>query len=174
MNPKAAEKNTETPPPEEVHLTWKSPSRLFKKRNKEYFTNVAAIVFLLVVILVFAREYMFILAVLSVVFFIYVTSTVAPEEIEHRLTNLGIESGGRFYRWGEMVDFWYEEQWGQVMMVIRSVARGRVMILINPQDKEKIREIVVQYVPFREQPPTNWMDNASRWISEKVPLEKPV
>src|SRR4030067_3006442 len=84
---------------EEVYLRWTSPSRLFKPRNREFFTNIGAIVFLLMVILVFAREFALIAAVLGVVFFIYVTSTVPPEDVEHRLTNLGLDSAGHFYRW---------------------------------------------------------------------------
>jgi hypothetical protein len=39
--------------------------------------------------------------------------------------------------------------------------------------KEKIRELVAKYIPFREEPDRNWVDNAARWITEKVPLEKP-
>lgn len=167
-------KSNEEMKKEEVIFQWKSPSRLFKKRDKEYFTNIGAIVFLLVVILFFAREYMFILAVLSIVFFIYVTSTVEPEEIEHKITNLGIESGDSFYRWGELVDFWYEEQWGQSLFVVQSLARGRIMMLLSKtMNKDKVREAVAQYVPYREHPQKTWMDNASRWISEKIPLEKP-
>src|SRR3990170_8319283 len=104
---------------EEIYLEWSSPSRLFKKRDREYFTNIGAIVFLLVIILVFAREFVLIAAVLSIVFLIYVLSTVPPEEIAHRITNLGIESAGHFYPWETLVDFWFEHQWGQTLLVLR-------------------------------------------------------
>ena len=87
---------------QEILLLWSSPARLFKKRDKEYFTNIGAIVFLLVVILVFAREFVLIAAVLSIVFLVYVLSTVPPENVEHKITNLGIESAGHYYRWEEL------------------------------------------------------------------------
>lgn len=157
---------------EEVYLTWSSPSRLFKKRDKEFFTNVGAIVFFLVIILIFAREYMFILAILSIVFFIYVTSTVPPENVSHRLTNLGIESAGHFYRWEDLQEFWYEEQWGQVKMVIRPVYGSLLIVLLGNEDKTKVREIVTKHIPFREQPQKSFIDNAARWLTEKIPLEK--
>ena len=54
----------------EVYLAWASPSRLFKKRDREYFTNVGAIVVLLIVILNFAREFLLIAAVVSIVLLI--------------------------------------------------------------------------------------------------------
>src|SRR5476651_2211472 len=96
-----------------VYLSWKSPSRLFKKRDKEFFRNIAAIVFLLLVILFFAKEFPLILAVISVSFLIYVFSTVPPEEVSHTISNLGIESAGHFYRWEDLDEFWFDEQWGQ-------------------------------------------------------------
>lgn len=157
----------------EVHLNWTAPSRLFKKRDKEYFTNIGAIVFLLVVILIFAREFLLIAAVVSVVFLIYVLSTVPPENVEHTITNLGIESVGHFYRWEELIEFWFEEQWGQGMLVIQPKLGSRIIILLGTVNREKIRELLAEHIPYREQPEKTWVDNAATWLSKKVPLEKP-
>ena len=157
----------------EVRLTWNSPSRLFKKRDKEYFTNVGAIVFLLVVILIFAREFLLVAAVVSIVFLIYVLSTVPPEEVTHTITNLGIESAGHFYRWEELAEFWFEDQWGQTMLIIKPLMGTRLIILLGSADAKKIRELVAEHIPFREQPEKTWVDNAASWLSKKVPLEKP-
>lgn len=157
---------------EEVYLAWSSPSRLFKRRDKEYFTNIGAIVFLLVVILVFAREFLLIAAVVSIVFLIYVLSTVPPEEVTHRLTNLGIESAGHFYRWEELVEFWFEQQWGQTLLILRPFLGSRIIILLGGHDQAKVRELVAQHIPFREQPEKTWVDNAASWLTKKIPLEK--
>ncbi|MDO8451452.1 MAG: hypothetical protein Q7S76_01135 [bacterium] len=158
---------------EEVYAAWDAPSRLFKKRDKEYFTNIGAIVFLLTIILVFAREFLLIAAVLSVVFVVYVLSTVPPEEMHHKITNLGIETGGAFYRWEDIGDFWMEEQWGQHYLVIRPVLAPRLIVLLGHQSREKIREYVARHIPFRDKPQRNWVDNAANWLTQKIPLEKP-
>lgn len=157
----------------EVYLSWTSPSRLFKKRDKEYFTNIGAIVFFLIVILVFAREFLLIAAVVSVVFLIYVLSTVPPEDIEHHITNIGIESAGHFYRWDELAGFWFEDQWGQGMLVFKPHVGTRIIILLGHEDRDKIRELLVEYIPFHEKPEKTWVDNAATWLSKKVPLDKP-
>jgi len=172
MEPESAQGEKETKR-EEVYLSWTSPSRLFKHRDKDFFTNIAAIVFLLTVILVFAREYLLILALLSIAFLVYVLSTVPPEEVKHRITNLGIESVGHFYRWEELVEFWFEEQWGQTMLVLRPILGTRIIILLTGQDRAKVRELVAKNIPFREQPEKSWVDNAAHWLTEKIPLEKP-
>ena len=167
VSPTAEEKR------EEVYLEWTSPSRLFKKRDREYFTNIAAIVFLLSVILIFAREFVLIAAVLSIVFLIYVLSTVPPDDIKHRITTLGIESAGRFYRWEQLFEFWLESQWGQTILVLRPMWGSRIIILLGNQDSSKVRELIAKQIPFREQPEKTWVDNAAHWLTQKIPLEKP-
>lgn len=159
---------------EEVLLSWSSPSRLFKRRDKEYFTNIGAIVFLIIIILVFAREFVFIFAVLSIVFLVYVLSTVPPEEVKHRITNLGIESAGHFYRWESLHEFWFEEQWGQMLLLLRPIFGARTVILLGRQEREKVRTLIAKYIPYREEPEKNLVDNAAKWLSAKIPLEKPV
>jgi hypothetical protein len=171
MDPEAAQGAKEEKR-EEVYLQWSSPSRLFKRRDKDFFTNIAAIVFLLTVILVFAREYLLILALLSIAFLVYVLSTVPPEEVKHRVTNLGIESAGHFYRWEEFVEFWFEEQWSQTMLMLRPILGSRIIILLAEQERAKVRELIAKHIPYREQPEKSWVDNAARWLTEKIPLEK--
>lgn len=172
-NPTATPNPNSRPPiPEELLLEWTAPSRLFKKRDKEYFTNIGAIVFFLSIILVFAREFVLIAAVLAIVFLVYVLSTVPPEDIKHRITTLGIESAGHFYRYEQIAEFWFEEQWGQNMLVLKPFLGARIIILTGMQDKNKVREILAQFIPFREQPERSWVDNASNWLTKKIPLEK--
>ena len=172
MDPEPAE-NTDEPVKEETYASWTSASRIFKKRNKEYFTNIGAIVFLLIIILVFAREYMFILAVLSIVFFVYVMSTVEPEDVKHRITNIGIESAGHFYRWDTLMEFWFDTQWDQTMMILRPIIGSRIIILLGSEDREKIQKLVSKHIAYREEPDKSWVDNAAKWLTDKIPLEKP-
>jgi len=114
-----------------------------------------------------------VVAVLSIVFFIYVTSTVPPEDIEHKITNLGIESAGHYYRWEELFEFWFEGRWGQEMIVIRPLAGSLITILLGETKKEKVRELIASHIPFREEPQKSWVDNAATWLTEKIPLDKP-
>jgi len=157
---------------QETLLSWSSPARLFKKRDGDYFKTIGAIVFLLTIILVFASEYVLVIAMLSIVFLIYVLSTVPPEEVEHRITNLGIESAGHYYRYEEFADFWLEDQWGQTKLVLRPYVGVLTIILLGANMKDKVRELLAKHLPFREQPEKTWVDNASSWLSKKIPLEK--
>jgi hypothetical protein len=166
---------TDTLPKSEEHevlLSWFSPSRLFKRRDKDYFKNIGAIVFFLSIIFFFMKEFLLIVAILSVVFLVYALSTVPPENVKHKITNLGIESADHFYPWDSLVDFWFEEQWGQTMLMIRPQIGVRITILLGDQHKDHVRDLVAKYIPFREKPMKSWVDNAAHWLTEKVPLEK--
>ena len=156
----------------EVYLSWSSPSRLFKKRDVEFYKTIGAIVFLLTIILVFASEFVLVLAMLSIVFLVYVLSTVPPENVDHKITNLGMESAGHYYRWEELDEFWFEEQWGQTLLVLKPQIGPRIVVLLGGEKKEKIRELLAKHIPFREVPEKTWMDNASSWLSSKVPLDQ--
>ena len=156
----------------EVYLSWSSPSRLFKKRDAEFYKMIGAIVFLLTIILVFASEFVLVLAMLSIVFLVYVLSTVPPENVDHRITNLGIESAGHYYRWEELSEFWFDSQWGQALLVLKPFMGPRIVILLGLEKKEKVRELLTKHIPFRETPDRTWVDNASSWLSAKIPLER--
>lgn len=156
-----------------IYLTWEAPSRLFKKRDKEFFRNIGAIVFFLLVILIFAREFPLILAVIAVSFLVYVFSTVQPENVKHILSNKGVETGGRDYKWSDLKLFWFDEQWGQkYVTLVTEVENLRVIMLLGDQDSEAIKEILNRFIKFEKQPQKTLVDNAAHWLSRKIPLEK--
>lgn len=156
-----------------VELKWSSPARLFKKRDKEYFRNIGAIVFFLLVILVFAREFVLVAAVLSIVFLLYVLSTVPPDSVEHKITDYGIESAGHFYRWEELSDFWFERQWDQEMVVIRPILGSLIIVLLGKMDRDTLKTEMEKRIAYKETPQKSWVDNAADWLGKKIPLEKP-
>src|SRR3989344_3962647 len=84
--------------PEEAKtlFAWKAPLRPFKKRDREYYTTVGAIVFLVAVILFFLKEWLLIGVVVALAFVSYVFASVPPGEDEHMVTNKGIRTGERF------------------------------------------------------------------------------
>lgn len=159
---------------QEILMTWKSPSRPFKKRQKEFYTTIAAIVFLLAVILIFIKEFLLIGAILALAFVAYVLATVPPEEVEHKVMTNGLDSVGHFYKWEELASFWFGEKWGQPILLVQTRLRfpGRLVILTAGQDSEKIKSQLQKHLTFKEKPEANWMDDAAKWLGEKVPLEK--
>lgn len=171
--------NTNTQKEEELKeertlLSWKSPARPFKKRDKDYFTTIGAMVFLFVVILLFLKEFLLIAVILSLAFVSYVLAAVPPEEVEHRITSRGIETGKVFYPWEELGVFWFTTKWKQDVLWVQTWRRlpGYLLILLGEKSKEEVKRTLSKYIIFVEHSPKNWLDQAAEWLSQKIPLEK--
>ncbi|MCL5675748.1 MAG: hypothetical protein M1120_01325 [Patescibacteria group bacterium] len=179
--PENKNKPAETPVipqvPKEIKtvMVWKSASRPFKRRDREYFTTIAAIVFLLAVILLFLKEFLLIGVILAFMFVSYVLATVPPEEVDHKITTEGITTGGKSYLWTELKDFYFVQKWGSKILNINTKFKfpGRLIILLGSEEEKRIKEELGKYLSYRESAPITWMDNAADWLSQRVQLEKP-
>ncbi len=154
-------------------LEWSSPARFFTKRSREYYTTVGAIVFLLSIILFFFEEWLAIVVMLAVAFVAYVFSKVPPENIKHRITMFGIETMGYRYTWLELYEFWFEEKIGETMLTIqtRLPFPSRLHILLGSETREKVKDVLQEYLPYKAEPVHTFVDRAADWLSNKFPLE---
>jgi len=159
-----------------ILIEWKSPSRPFKKRDRDYFTTIGAMVFLIVVILFFIKEWLLIGAILSFTFLVYILNTIPPEEVDHKITNKNITSADHIYEYKDLGQFWFVQKFGHPVLIIQTKKRfpARLLILLNGIEEKKIRETLSPYLSYKENPEKTWMDNAAEWLSKKVPLEKNV
>jgi hypothetical protein len=155
-------------------LVWTAPERPFKKRSREYFTTIGAIVFLIGVILLFLQEWLLILVMVALMFVAYIMSTVEPRQVEHQITNRGIITGGKKYEWETLNRFWFTEKLGEKILQIETLVGlpRHLFLMLGETKQEAIKKILADYLPF-EEPEKTWIDNASEWISRRVPLETP-
>jgi len=160
------------PEPERNLLVWNAAERLYKKRDREYYTTVGVIVLLLSVILLFAKEFLLVGVILSLGFVSYVLASVPPGKIKHRVTNKGIRTGKKLYRWNALGRFWFETKWKQTVLNIESLFGfpGKLVMVMDEKDKKHINETLSKYL-VKEKPLPTLLDKAAKWIQEKVPLE---
>lgn len=161
------------PPPLKTLLEWESPARPFKKRDREYFTTIAAIVFLVSVILLFIQEWLLIAVIISLMFISYVLATVKPENVKHKITTRGIKTGKRNYKWEDFDHFWISERWGHKILNLRLTAPMApiIQILLGDKEEKEIKETIEKYLIY-DKPEDNFLDKAAEWLQEKFPLEK--
>lgn len=160
--------------PEEAKtlFSWKAPVRPFKKRSREYFTTLAAIVFLIGVILFFLKEWFLIGVVAALMFVTWVLATVPPEEEEHLVTNKGLRVHGRFYPWEWLQQFWFVTKLSERLLMVQTklVAPRRLMLVLRVVEEEKVKETLTKYLIF-DKPEETWLEKAGQWLQKKVPLE---
>lgn len=146
---------------------WQSFSRPYTRRDVRWFVYTLLLVAIIILVLLFIREFFIIAPVLALTFLSYALATVPPELIENSITTHGINTGGHSFIWEELDDFWFLEKRGFVSLNFDTFLplQSRISILINKEDKEKIRQILARYRPYREIPKTTWIDNAADYLS---------
>ena len=157
---------------ERVLFVWRAPSRLFKKKPKEFFTTIGAIVILVLIILLFVQQFMLMAVVIAFSFVAYMYATVEPESIEHTITTRGFRSADNFYRWDVLGRYWIEEKDGETVLYVETLLNfPRQLIMVIPKDKtDEVFELLQPYV-FHEKPEPGFLDKSTDWLKEKFPIE---
>jgi len=154
-------------------LKWQAAVRPFKKRDRDYYTTIAAIVFLLAVILLFLKEWLLIAVLIALMFVAYVLATVEPEKTDHEITTRGVVTGDKSYAFEDLRTFWFSKKWKDTILNIDTNLKfpGRLMMLVGDKTEKQIKDILKKYI-MEEIPEDTFMDKSAKWLQEKVPLEK--
>ena len=110
---------------------------------------------------------------ISALFLYYVLSTVPPQDIKYKLTNRGVYFGENRYEWDMFTRFWFKTSLSNEMIHFETILRfpQQISLVINKEDKEKIKELVVKKLPLIDESP-NFVDKLTKWGISKLPLEK--
>lgn len=162
------------PVPEENLATWEAPARPFKKRKKQFFSTVLIIAILVALILFFAGQVLPVALVISVVFLVYVTAMIPPQNVSVKLTNYGFYIDKDAYAWYEMGRYWFEHKQGFETLQIelgRFPNRLSLVLIDGVTPNKDNLELVLSEVLLKEKPKPTTFEKASIWLSEKIPLE---
>lgn len=157
---------------EEIILEWQAPSRVYYPRNRQVYTTVAAMVFLVCLILFFLSQFLLIAVAIALAFLFYVLNTVPPTTIKLKLTNYGIWVEDTLYYWEEMGRFWFTSKGEQTVLHVE-VARFPFRLTILTQDipEQDLTDLLSQ-VLINQQPKPSFFDQAADWLERTIPLEK--
>lgn len=158
-------------------LVFKSPSRPPIVLDRELYAFSVAVALLLSIIVAFFGEYIAILLIWAVLFFIIALSIRPPEDVEHKITTEGITSLNHVYLWEELGPFWFTKKGGYTVLHIiqPGYALGSLLVVI-PQDMEiaKVRDTLAKYLPFVETPEKSRTDRLTDWFTAKINKAKSV
>ncbi len=164
--------NPGVPQPEQTLFKWMAPSRPFKLRDRQFFTTIIVIAALISILLAFAGEWMLIATIAAMIFAYYIWSTVPPEDVEYSITTRGVRVHGQLYRWEDLVQWWFEDKWGQKMLVIATplAVAKRLHLLLGQTPEDSVKQVMEKHLVM-EKPPETVTDKAGKWVAEKFPLE---
>src|SRR3989344_4216707 len=127
----------------ETLLVWEGISRPYRKKDRSYYTTIAVIVFLLILISLLAREYLLVGVILSITFVSYVLAFIPPQNITYKISTQGITIGEHFYFWHDLDSFWFKNKEGQQVLFIQTRLRfpGILVLVLRDQDEEEVKKI---------------------------------
>lgn len=154
-------------------LSWEAPSRPFRKKDRSYYTTIAILAILLVLIAFLAREFLLIGVILSFAFVAYVLAFVPPHQISYKISTQGITIGEDFYFWHFLDAFWFKEKDGNKVLHIQTQLRfpAQLMLVLGDQKEDDVKKIVARFLPFVEVPYKSWMEKWSESLQKHFPLE---
>lgn len=157
---------------EKVLFEWEAPERAYQKKSKDFWITAIAILILVSVILIFIDEFFLIMALISVLFVYYALSSVPPGNIKNKLTNRAVYFGELRYEWSGLQNFWFKKSLSNQTINFDTMLRfpRMVSLVINPEDQEKLKEIVIKRIPMLENSPT-FVDKLTKWFADRLPLE---
>lgn len=161
--------------PIKTFLSWKASSRPFRKKDRSYYTTIAILVILLILIALLAREILLVGVLLALAFVAYVLGFVPPEEVEYKISAQGVTVGDHFYFWEDLDSFWFSEKESSKIVHILTHFRfpGQLMLVLGSEGEEEVKKVVARYLPYHEIPPKSLMDSWAQGLQKHFPLENP-
>jgi hypothetical protein len=139
---------------ENLIYKWTAPTRLFLKRDKQWYWTMLLIFLIASVFLLYIKEWVLILVLLSILFVLYVSSLVPPEETEHQITTLGVRTFAELYTWEMLKDFWISYRSGrEILNIDTSISSPtRLIMLYSTQDKANLINALKTKLRYMEPP----------------------
>lgn len=156
-------------------MSWKAPSRPYRKKERSYYTTVALLIVLVSMIAFFWGERLLIGALLALGFLVYVLNFTPPQDIEYKISTQGITIGDHFYHWEELDSFWFSKKEGQNILNVLTKFRfpGLLMLVMGETPEEELKTVTARYLPFHEIAPKSTLEKWSESLQKHFPLETP-
>ena len=154
-------------------ISWKSPVRVYKARTRRYFIKIALFAVIFILAAIAFEEIALVGVILALVFMAYVLALSAPETIEHKITNMGITSGGRAFLWEELDSFWFDRRGDDRLLVIQTNMHfpTRLIILLTNVSERTLLDLLEKHLHFHQGPVHTLFDKWALFLQERINLE---
>lgn len=154
-------------------LTWSAPGRPYSKKGRQFYLTVMLLAVLFGIILFLISEYTLIVVVFALAFVSIALSYVPPHNFHYKISTEGIKVQDYFYLWQELYDFYFKKIEGQDILIVRTQAflPGELKISLGEVTRDHVRQVLVNFLPYREYVKPTFMEKSADWLSHNFPLE---
>ncbi len=155
-------------------FSWRAPLRPYKKRSKLIIRFFLSVAFLLSAIVFFFGDKILIIPIWATLFLFYVLTITPPPEVENKITAFGIDAAGVVVRWENLSHFYFEKKFSFYTLTV--VSHGPYyyhlyLVVPNEAIKNKLIEILSQYLFYQEKPQKTLVDKFISFLSDLIPDE---
>lgn len=159
--------------PVQTLMSWKGPSRPFRKKDRSYYQTIAIIVVLLILIALLGQQFLLAVVLVALTFLTYVLAFIPPEEVDYKLSTQGITIKDHFYHWQQLDSFWFNQKDGFTILSVLTNFRfpAIIMLVLSGLDQESVKKMVARFLPFHEIAPKSTIEKWSESLQKHFPLE---
>lgn len=163
-------------PVKEIFFSWeKEMSVEDRKVISKRFSNSLLLIGIFVGLLLLIMQQFFILLVVgSMVFFVQSLGKVSPENIKYEISNHGVMVNDSIYYWDRLRRFFFFKKESSEVLAIDTVLGfpGRIYLAIDSKDKDKIKELLVNYLHYLDAEPRTLFDDAYDKVVSKFSVDE--
>ena len=156
-----------------AQISWKSPERVFKARSKKYFFKVGLYGLIFILAAIAFGEFFLVGVILAIMFVVYVLATHPPNNIEHKITNMGVTSGGRAFLWEELDSFWFDRKGDDRLLIVETKLHypGRLIVLLTTVSERTLLDLLEKHLHYHPAPVHTLLDKWANSLQQKINFE---
>lgn len=151
---------------------WEAPDRYEFAFNQKSFIVLVALSLVLILLLAILGHYFLMIAIIAMLFLVYVLGTTKPLIVKHKITARGMDSGGKLYEWFVLDNFFFTKKNNQLFLIIGTKLNfpGALVFLLDEKDKDPIFVLLQDKLLYKDIRKQGRLEKMN--YGEYIPLEK--
>ncbi|MCA9381182.1 hypothetical protein KC678_02865 [Candidatus Dojkabacteria bacterium] len=135
---------------------WTSAERPWEPKQRAWYVYYSLFFLVFIAYAALRGQYLLMLMIISFVFLWFIQGATPPQESKHIITTLGIKTFNKLFKWNSIKYYWFsikgEYAFLNLDVIDKEFTSGhrvhRLSLLINPNDMEKLFEILSKYIDY--------------------------
>lgn len=164
--------NSENP---QVIYSWKAPLRPYKRRGALILRFYLAVALLVSGIVFFFGDKVLLLPIWALLFLFYVLTITPPPEVEHRITDFGVETANLPLRWEALSHFYFSYRFGFHMLVLVShppINYHAYLVIPDLETKQQLKHILGVKLLYIDKPRKGITERMIDALSALIPNDE--
>jgi len=148
-------------------ISWEAREFDIYKRDAKWYVIVIAILLLVIMYTIYVKYWMLTGVTVMVGVVLYLSGTLKPKLIKYMVNNTGIFVGDKLFTYNSNLKiFWFSNVNRVIKLNLISTIKLMPVISIKiPSDKkDKIRNVLLKFLPESDNEGEDWIDKINRFI----------